>query len=200
MMPFQEVEYSLREMDRAFRRWSFWHKVILAVLSLWACALPAQTNGGSMSFELSSTSFAATQLIPKKFTCDGSDTSPALSWKDAPNAVRSFALIVDDPDAPVGTWTHWVLYDLPADAKELPEGLQKQEQLSNGARQGRNDFRKIGYGGPCPPAGKAHRYFFKLYALDTELELKAGASKADLEDAMKGHILGQTQIVGLYKR
>jgi len=200
MMPFQEVEYSLREIDHAFRRWSFWHKVILAVLLLWACALPAQTNGGSMSFELSSTSFAATQLIPKKFTCDGSDTSPALSWKDAPNAVRSFALIVDDPDAPVGTWTHWVLYDLPADAKELPEGLQKQEQLSNGARQGRNDFRKIGYGGPCPPAGKAHRYFFKLYALDTKLELKAGASKTDLEDAMKGHILGQTQIVGLYKR
>ena len=153
-----------------------------------------------MSFELSSASFAATQTIPKKFTCDGSDASPELSWKDAPNAVRSFALIADDPDAPVGTWVHWVLYNLPADAKELPEGVQKQEQLSNGALQGRNDFRKIGYGGPCPPAGKAHRYFFKLYALDSKLDLKAGASKADLEGAMKGHILGQAQIVGLYKR
>ena len=153
-----------------------------------------------MSFDLSSASFAAAQLIPTRFTCEGSDASPELSWKDAPNAARSFALIADDPDAPVGTWVHWVLYNLPADAKELPEGVQKQEQLPNGALQGRNDFRKIGYGGPCPPAGKAHRYFFKLYALDSKLDLKAGASKADLEGAMKGHILGQAQIVGLYKR
>lgn len=153
-----------------------------------------------MSFELSTTSFPAKQMIPKKFTCDGSDTSPALNWKDAPNSVRSFSLIADDPDAPVGTWTHWVLYNLPADVKGLPEGVEKREQLSDGALQGRNDFRKIGYGGPCPPAGKAHRYFFKLYALDTKLDLKAGASKGDLEGAMKGHILGQTEIVGLYKR
>lgn len=202
MRPFEEVERSQSEINcpTVFRKRSFWHTGALLAVLLWAGSLPAQTNGGSVSFELSSASFAATQMIPKKFTCDGSDTSPELSWKDAPNAVRSFALIADDPDAPVGTWVHWVLYNLPADAKELPEGVLKQKQLSNGALQGRNDFRKIGYGGPCPPAGKPHRYFFKLYALDTKLDLEAGASKADLEGAMKGHILGQAQIVGLYKR
>jgi Raf kinase inhibitor-like YbhB/YbcL family protein len=100
----------------------------------------------------------------------------------------------------VGTWLHWVLYDLPANAKELPEGVEKQEQLSNGALQGRNDFRKIGYGGPCPPPGKPHRYFFKLYALDAKLDLKPGASKGDVERAMKPHILGQAELVGRYGR
>jgi hypothetical protein len=107
---------------------------------------------------------------------------------------------MDDPDAPVGTWVHWVLYDLPADAKELSEGVAKQEQLSNGARQGRNDFGKIGYGGPCPPPGKPHRYFFKLYALDAKLNLKAGATKAEVERAMKGHILAQGELIGKYGR
>jgi Raf kinase inhibitor-like YbhB/YbcL family protein len=107
---------------------------------------------------------------------------------------------VTPADAPVGTWVHWVLYDLPAETRELAEAVAKQEQLSNGARQGRNDFGKIGYGGPCPPPGKPHRYFFKLYALDAKLSLKAGATKADVERAMKGHVLAQAELMGRYGR
>ncbi len=153
-----------------------------------------------MSFHVTTRAFPAEGTIPKKFTCDGSDVSPPLAWSGAPPGTHSFALIVDDPDAPVGTWVHWVLYDLPANTKELAEGVPKQEQLSNGARQGRNDFRKIGYGGPCPPPGKPHRYFFKLYALDKKLDLSAGASKAETESAMKGHILAQAELLGRYGR
>ena len=108
----------------------------------------------------------------------------------------SSALIMYDPDAPAGTWVHWVLYNLPANTRELPEGIEEQEQLATGALQGRNDFRKIGYGGPCPPPGTPHRYYFKLYALDTKLNLKGGATKPDLERAMKGHILGETELKG----
>jgi Raf kinase inhibitor-like YbhB/YbcL family protein len=157
-------------------------------------------EGGAMSFKLTSSAFENGATIPKQFTCDGTDLSPALEWSGAPEKTKSFSLIVDDPDAPVGTWVHWVLYDLPADAKQLGEGVAKEEQLANGAQQGRNDFRRIGYGGPCPPAGPAHRYFFKLYALDAMLNLKAGASKADVEKAMAGHVLAQAALMGRYKR
>jgi Raf kinase inhibitor-like YbhB/YbcL family protein len=153
-----------------------------------------------MSFEISSTAFPDGGMIPKKFTCDGADVSPPLSWTPAPAGTQSFALIMDDPDAPVGTWVHWVRYNLPANTRELPEGVEKQEQLAGGATQGRNDFRRIGYGGPCPPLGKPHRYYFKLYALDTELTLKTGATKPELERAMKSHILGKTELMGRYGR
>ena len=153
-----------------------------------------------MAFELSSSAFQAGATIPKKFTCDGPDVSPALSWTAPPAGTRSFALIMDDPDAPVGIWVHWVLYDLLPETRELPEGVPKQEQLPSGARQGRNDFRRVGYGGPCPPAGPAHRYFFKLYALDAMLNLKAGTTKADVESAMKGHLLAHAELIGRYKR
>jgi len=153
-----------------------------------------------MSFQISSTAFSNGETIPKKFTCDGPDVSPQLRWKEAPAATRSFALIMDDPDAPTGIWVHWVLYNLPANTREMPEGMEKQEQLATGALQGRNDFRKIGYGGPCPPPGTPHRYYFKLYALDTKLNLKAGATKPDLERAMKGHILSKTELMGRYGR
>lgn len=153
-----------------------------------------------MAFDLKSSAFAAEDNIPKKHTCDGPDLSPALAWGEPPAGAQSLSLIMDDPDAPAGTWVHWVLYDLPATARELPEGLPKQEELSNGARQGRNDFRRIGYGGPCPPPGGPHRYFFKLYALDTKTNLRAGATKAELEKAMRGHILGKTELMGRYKR
>lgn len=153
-----------------------------------------------MKLTLTSSAFEAGGTIPKKFTCDGPDVSPALNWNDPPAGTQSFALIADDPDAPVGTWVHWVLYDLPADARSLVENMPKQEQLSNGACQGRNDFGKIGYGGPCPPPGKPHRYFFKLYALDAKLNLKAGAAKADAEKAMQGHILAQGELMGRYGR
>lgn len=153
-----------------------------------------------MGFQISSIAFADSQKIPKQFTCDGGDVSPQLGWKNAPTGAKSFALIVDDPDAPAGTWVHWVLYNLPGDTNELPEGVAKQEQLPDGSLQGRNDFRKLGYGGPCPPPGKPHRYYFKLYALDGKLDLQAGASQADVERAMKGHVLGETELIGRYGR
>jgi len=158
----------------------------------------AQTQGGTM--KISNASFAAGEMIPKKFTCDGPDVSPKLSWTEPPAKTQSFALIMDDPDASAGTWVHWVLFDLPADTRELAEGVAKQEQLANGARQGRSDFGKIGYGGPCPPPGDPHRYFFKLYALDAKLNLKAGATKPDVERTMKGHILAHAEMMGRYGR
>ena len=153
-----------------------------------------------MSFEIATTAFSDGEMIPRKFTCDGPDVSPPLSWKGSPAATQSFALIMDDPDAPVGTWVHWVLYNLPENTTELPEGVEKQEHLASGAIQGRNDFRRIGYGGPCPPPGTPHRYYFKLYALDTKITLKAGATKAELERAIKSHALGETELMGRYGR
>lgn len=152
-----------------------------------------------MPFHLTSTAFENGATIPRKFTCDGPDVSPALSWTEPPAGTKGLAIIVDDPDAPSGTWVHWVLYDLPAGTRELPEGVPKDRELPGGARQGRNDFGKIGYNGPCPPKGSLHRYFFKLYALDVRSNLKAGASKSDLEQAMKGHILAQAGIIGRFQ-
>jgi Raf kinase inhibitor-like YbhB/YbcL family protein len=160
----------------------------------------SQAEGGAMALQITSPDFSAGEAIPKKFTCDAQDVSPQLKWNEPLAKTRSFALIMDDPDAPAGTWVHWVLYDLPTEAKELPERVPRQEQLASGARQGRNDFGKIGYSGPCPPPGKPHRYFFKLYALDTKLNLKPGTTKADLERAMKGHILAQSELMGKYGR
>ena len=157
-------------------------------------------GANAMTFAISSTSFANGGEIPKRFTCDGADVSPELSWTQPPAGAQTFALIADDPDAPVGTWTHWVAFDLPPTSTGLPENVPTIDQLPNGGYQGRNDFRKIGYGGPCPPAGKSHRYFFKLYALDRQLKLKPGASKQELEQAMRGHILGQSEWVGRYRR
>ncbi|PYJ00900.1 MAG: YbhB/YbcL family Raf kinase inhibitor-like protein [Verrucomicrobia bacterium] len=150
--------------------------------------------------QLTSTAFSEGEPIPAKHTCEGKNVSPALKWSGAPAGAKSFALIADDPDAPVGTWVHWVLYDLPASATELAEDLPKGQFLPNGAKQGINDFRHLGYGGPCPPPGKAHRYFFKLYALDAALDLKPGASKKDIEQAMDKHVLAQTQLMGTFKR
>ena len=154
-----------------------------------------------MAFILTSAAFKDGAPIPGKYTCDGGDVSPPLTWSGAPAGTRSVALIADDPDAPGGTWVHWVLYNLPAEVSELPENIAKVESLDlGGARQGRTDFRRPGYGGPCPPPGPAHRYFFKLYALDTRLELKAGAQKKDVEAAMEGHVLGSAQLMGTYAR
>jgi len=154
-----------------------------------------------MAFLLTSAAFKDSATIPGKYTCDGVDVSPPLAWSGAPAGTGSLALIADDPDAPGGTWVHWVLYNLPAEVSELPENIAKVESLDlGGARQGRNDFRRPGYGGPCPPPGPAHRYFFKLYALDTRLALKAGAQKKDVEAAMEGHVLGSAQLMGTYAR
>ena len=153
-----------------------------------------------MAFELKSNVFNNNQTIPAKYTCDGADVSPPLEWKDAPAGTKSFALISDDPDAPVGTWVHWVVWNIPASCTKLKEGTEKTPSLSDGTKQGISDFKRPGYGGPCPPSG-THRYFFKLYALDTTLDnLPGNATKAQLEAAMKGHVLGQTQLMGTYSR
>ena len=149
--------------------------------------------------ELSSLAFNDGDMIPDKYTCDGADISPPLEWGLVHEDTKSIALICDDPDAPVGTWVHWVYYDIPADTKGLPENIAPQENPDNGGKQGTNDFRRIGYGGPCPPGG-THRYYFKIYALDTILNLPAGADKKLLLKAMEGHIIGQAQIMGKYKR
>jgi len=153
-----------------------------------------------MAFTVHSSDFANGAEIPRQFTCSGADRSPALEWKDVPAATKSLALIADDPDAPGGTWVHWVIFNIPATANGLRGGFETKEQFADGTRQGRNDFSKIGYNGPCPPPGKPHRYFFKLYALDGALTLGAGASKSELERAMDGHILGRAEWMGTFWR
>ncbi len=153
-----------------------------------------------MTFTLESKAFGHGGDIPRKFTCEGNDISPALSWSEPPAGTKSLALITDDPDAPAGTWVHWVFYDLEPQLRELPEGIAKAEEVPGVGKQGLNDFRKVGYGGPCPPPGKPHRYFFKLYALDSKLGLRARATKQDVEKAIQGHVLGQAELVGRYKR
>ena len=138
-------------------------------------------------------------MIPTRYTCDGVDVSPSLAWEGVPLGTKSLALICDDPDAPRGTWVHWVLFNLPADTAALPESVPARRNLDNGARQGKNDFGKWGYGGPCPPNG-THRYHFKIYALDRMLNLDADTKKAQLVKAMKGHILAEGELVGRYAR
>ncbi len=153
-----------------------------------------------MSFSLSSSSFAPGAAIPRQYTCDGADQSPPLAWDQVPVGTRSLALVVEDPDAPGGTFVHWVLFDLPPDPPRLAAGVSHQTVLPNGARQGRNDFRRVGYGGPCPPRGPAHRYFFRLYALDAPLNLTPGATAVEVRSAMSGHVLGQAELVATYGR
>ena len=136
-------------------------------------------GGKAMEIKMRSSAFEEGGMIPNKYTCDDVDVSPPLAWDEVPDGTKSFALICDDPDAPMGTWVHWVLYDLPPNTRELPENIPTKETLENGAKQGTNDFRKIGYGGPCPPGG-THRYYFKLYALDIALNRDPGMTKAEL--------------------
>jgi hypothetical protein len=152
------------------------------------------------SISLTSSAFVPGGTIPAAYTCDGPDASPPLAWADPPQGTRSFALVCDDPDAPMGTWVHWVLYGLPAETRSLSERFPTDGELPTGARQGKNDFGRLGYGGPCPPKGPAHRYYFRLYALDRPVELKAGARKEELEAAMKGHVLAQGELMGRYGR
>jgi Raf kinase inhibitor-like YbhB/YbcL family protein len=152
-----------------------------------------------MALEISSPVFSEGKMIPTRYTCDGPDVSPELSWSGVPEAAKSLALICDDPDAPMGTWVHWVLFNIPSSANGLTAEMPSDASLANGARHGTNDFRRLGYGGPCPPGG-THRYFFKLYALDAELDLESGITKAELLEAMQGHILAEGQLMGTYKR
>jgi len=183
-----------------------------ATLLALACTLPACAPAGNeppltedtaMTFTLTSPAFKNGDRIPKEHTGESKDTSPPLEWSDPPAGTQSFALICDDPDAPVGTWDHWLIWNLPADCRQLPEGVPTTETVADlgGACQGNNSWPKIGYGGPMPPPGHGvHHYHFRLYALDTKLDLDAGADRKALMEAMKGHILGTAELTGLYSR
>jgi Raf kinase inhibitor-like YbhB/YbcL family protein len=153
-----------------------------------------------VALHVTSPAFTEGERIPVKQTGDGDDRSPELRWTAAPPNTKSFALVCEDPDAPRGIWTHWVLFNIPADKNTLPEGVPAEKELVDGARQGKNDFGDIGYRGPSPPKGKPHRYFFKLFALDAKLELPAGATRQQVLDATKGHVLAEGQLMGQYGR
>ena len=149
---------------------------------------------------LESVAFQEGQPIPAIHTCDGEDRSPPLTWREIPVSTRSFALIADDPDAPRGTWVHWVLYNLPADAVELAPNVPGHPELPSGTRQGLNDGGDVGYGGPCPPRGTPHRYFFRLFSLDCLLNLPPGVNRSDLDQAMAVHLLAEAALMGTYQR
>jgi len=154
----------------------------------------------AISLDLRSAAFSDGFPIPKEYTGDGSNSSPPLTWGDPPDGTKGFALLLDDPDAPRGTFTHWILFNLPADVRDLPPAVPQTPTLANGARQGTNSGGRIGYMGPSPPPGPAHRYFFKLYALDSMLGLEAGADKEQFLNAIKDHKLAEGRLIGVYGR
>ncbi len=163
-------------------------------------ARESAVGGANVSFNLSSTAFAPGTAIPRQYTCDSADQSPPLSWTDVPAGTKRLALIVEDPDAPSGTFVHWVLFNIPPEPAEIAAGTSHQTVLASGARQGRNDFRRVGYGGPCPPHGPAHHYFFRMLALDEPLDLTPGATASEVRSAAKGHTLGLAELMGTYAR
>jgi len=173
--------------------------MVFIVLFLFSCEIIMQKGVSGMELDIKSNAFDEGEPIPQKYTCDGDDTSPPLHWSQPPIATKSMVLICDDPDAPMGTWVHWVLYGLSPDTRELPEKISNEKEILGGARHGMNDFSRYGYGGPCPPSG-THRYFFKLYAIDTVVEMEAGATKDEILNAIKGHILAEGQLMGRYSR
>ncbi|MCX7590232.1 MAG: YbhB/YbcL family Raf kinase inhibitor-like protein [Kiritimatiellae bacterium] len=182
---------------------------LLLVVATWvigACrpagseSVSGSKGGEAMTFKLASSAFAEGAAIPVKYTGDGPDISPPLTWTDPPAGTKSLVLICDDPDAPVGTWVHWVLYDIPPTTRSLAEGIPTIGTVPGVGKQGKNDFRRLGYGGPAPPPGKPHRYFFKLYAVDVETGLAPGATKTEVLKAIEGHILAETRLMGTYKR
>lgn len=183
--------------------------LVLAMFVFIACAnrqqqaAPPQvtptTQQQKSELKLTSNAFKEGEAIPRGYTCDGANVSPPLEWTEVPKSAKTIAIIADDPDAPAGTWVHWVVYNLPAEGLGLIENTPQTETLNGGGVQGKNDFGKIGYGGPCPPSGR-HRYFFRFYALDGELPLKPAATKPEVEKAMEGHIVGQAQLMGTYRR
>lgn len=159
-----------------------------------------QATEAVMGFTLQSPAFANGAAIPRQYTCDGADQSPPLSWNQLPTGTASLALIVEDPDAPRGTFVHWVIFNLSPSPAVLPQGVPRQAIIESGARQGRNDFRRVGYGGPCPPSGPPHRYFLHMYALNAPLDLTPGASASEIRSAIEGHVLGEAELMGTYKR
>lgn len=168
------------------------NKKIFIVFFIFVSLLLGKIAEGGEAMKITSPEFGHNQLIPKKFTCQGEDINPALVIEGVPGDAKSLALIVDDPDAPLGTWVHWVVFDIPVTTTRI-------EENSVPGKQGRNDFRRENYGGPCPPSG-THRYFFKIYALDTMLNLEEGIRKGALEKTMQGHILDKAELIGLYKK
>jgi Raf kinase inhibitor-like YbhB/YbcL family protein len=204
-------ETSLRD-DQLASRWkvdvsSLWQHVLGAEAVLFillhlvsACHRrdPNVVEGGKATLILSSSSFED-GAIPNRFTCDGADASPPLTWSSPPPATRSVALVMNDRDAPLGTFVHWVIFDLPGDKRALPEGVSNLPQLEDGSIQGHNDFDKTGYGGPCPSGRSAHHYVFVVYALDAKLGLPSGATRRQVEAAMQSHILAHGELVGHYK-
>jgi len=153
-----------------------------------------------IKMKVKSSAFKEGENIPIKYTCDGKDISPEISWEDVPDSVESLALICDDPDAPMKTFVHWVIYNIPPRVNKLEEGTRPIWGLPIGAIQGINDFGNTGYGGPCPPRGPAHHYHFKLYGLNTKLDAERGISKKELLKKMEGHIIAKGELVGIYKR
>jgi Raf kinase inhibitor-like YbhB/YbcL family protein len=172
------------------------------MLSAPACASDEPPAGPDLpgAMVLTSTAFEEGEPIPARYSCDGEDVSPALAWSEVPEGTDSFALIMDDPDAPGGTFTHWVIFNIPRGDRNLPEGVPADSRLDNGALQGQTGFGRMGYDGPCPPSGPAHRYRFTLYALDGELSLSEGATKQQVLDAIEGHVLDQVTLTGTYQR
>lgn len=182
--------------------------VVLSLIMASCKAKESEDEVSSSAFEedvkttivLSSTAFKEGEKIPVRYTCDGQDISPDLTWDESPQLTEVFVLIVDDPDAPGGIFTHWVLFNIPSNIYQFGEGVPTQGQLENGTLQGKNDFGRIGYGGPCPPKGSSHRYRFTIYALDQRLKLEAGVSKKQVVNAMQDHILAQGRLTGTYQR
>lgn len=172
--------------------------ITILLTSCGAGEQPPEERGKTLS--ITSSAFQGGGKIPDKYTSQGQDISPPLAWSEPPAGTRSFALIMDDPDAPGGTFTHWVIFNIPSVSRELPEAVPTEDQLSDGTLQGKNGFNRIGYDGPSPPPGPAHRYKFTLYALDQSLDLTAGASKKQVLDAIQGHILAQGELMGTYQR
>jgi hypothetical protein len=175
-----------------------WLLVILAVLGACGEQRAGEAPSGATGIQVESSAFAEGATIPQKYTCDGEDISPPLAWEEPPADTQSLALVCDDPDAPSGTWDHWILFNIPNTVRSLPEGVPADGTVAGIGSHGSNSWKRLGYGGPCPPQGSTHHYSFRIYALDTSLDLEAGASKKDLEKAMAGHILAEGQLVGQY--
>jgi Raf kinase inhibitor-like YbhB/YbcL family protein len=195
------MEYSYRRGNLVVNkkiRMAGWVMGMGIVLFLVGCKsdtpAPAAEGGNDMAIQVTSSAFAEGGAIPRIYTCDDQNVSPPLAWTGVPGNAVSLAVIMDDPDAPAGIWVHWVLYNLPANLTSLEQGK------NGGGTEGKNDFNRTGYGGPCPPRGSNHRYTIKVYALDRLLDLKAGATKAQVESALRGHILAQGQLMGRYGR
>jgi len=196
-------------------RWHTLARMVLLILVsctalavLVACASPlgerASTQptekGATMSIQVTSSAFREGETIPTKYTCDGEDVSPPLRWSGLPSNTKSVAIVMEDPDAPSGTFTHWVIYDIPGNVSELPEGVPARDTVLGAAKQGINSFNRLGYRGPCPPRGSTHRYFFHVYALDAELGLGPGVAKSQVMSSLQGHILAEGQLMGRYGR